>query len=100
MFELIGVLALGALVYGTYASARRFVRERLRFVDAVQKRVAPWVAGGVTTLLLLPIVGLLPFVGLGTAVLLGIGVGMGVARGAADVRRRDGGAGWTPLPRL
>lgn len=100
MFELISVFALGALVYGSFVSARRFVRERLRFVDAAQRRSAPWVAGGLTTLVLLPVVALLPVVGAGTALLLGVSVGMGVARGAADVRRRDGGAGWTPLPRL
>jgi len=101
MFELLGVMALGALVYGSYSGARRFVRERLRFVDAVQKRFTPWLAGVATATLLLPVTWLLPFVGLGTAVLLGVGVGVGVARGAADVRRGTGGTGgWTTLPRI
>ena len=101
MFELLGVMALGALVYGSYSATRRFVRDRLRYVDAAQKRFAPWMAGLATATVLLPVTWILPFVGFGTAVLLGAGVGFGVSRGAADVRRRnDGGGGWSALPRL
>jgi hypothetical protein len=29
-----------------HGSTRRFVRNRLRYVDAVQKSIAPWAAGG------------------------------------------------------
>ncbi|HLV25862.1 MAG TPA: hypothetical protein VKZ41_06090 [Gemmatimonadales bacterium] len=101
MFELIGLMALGALVYGGYSATRRFVRDRLRYVDAVQKRFTPWLAGVAATTVLLPVTWLLPFVGLGTAMLVGVSVGVGVARGAADVRKRNGGGdGWTALPRI
>lgn len=101
MFELIGLMALGALVYAGYSGARRFVRERLRYVDAVQKRFVPLLAGTATATVIMPVTWILPFVGFGTAVLMGLGVGVGVARGAADVRRHDdGGSGWTALPRI
>ncbi|HEX9581182.1 MAG TPA: hypothetical protein VF970_08780, partial [Gemmatimonadales bacterium] len=67
-----------------YLTSRRFVRQRLRFVDAVKKPVAPVVAGAVAALVAAPVVALLPVVGVGTAVAFGVGIGAGVARGARD----------------
>lgn len=81
--------ALAALV-GGHVGARRFVRERLRFVDAAQKRRAPWIAGGLAICAAAPVVWLLPFVGAGTALLFGLGIGSGVALGARDIRRGTG----------
>ena len=69
-----------------YAQARNFVTRRLRYVDAVQPALAPFVAGIVVAVVLLPIVALLPLVGVGTAVSVGLAVGAGVAAGARDVR--------------
>ncbi|MCH7491535.1 MAG: hypothetical protein IID05_12680, partial [Gemmatimonadetes bacterium] len=47
MIELI--LAAGVAGYG-YFKSRKFVRERLRFVESVQKPAAPVVVGVATTL--------------------------------------------------
>lgn len=90
MIELIGLaITFGATVLG-HVGARRFVRERLRFVDAVQRRGAPWIAGGAALLIAAPIAWMLPVVGITSAVLFGAAVGTGVAYGARDVRRGTG----------
>lgn len=90
MFELIGLLATGAASVGGFFQSRRFVQHRLRYVDAVQRSAAPWVAGGVAAAAAVPVVAVLPLVGAGTAVLFGVGVGAGVASGARALRRRIG----------
>jgi hypothetical protein len=87
---LVLALTLVATV-AAYAVSRRFVRERLRFVTAVQRRSAPVIAGGGALALAALLAALLPVVGLGTAISLGAAVGMGVAAGARDIRR---GAYW------
>ena len=84
-FMLTVLIALTAGFIG-YAQSRRFVASRLRYVDAAQNRLLPFIAGLGATLLALPIVFLLPIVGAGTAAILGLGVGTGVAVGAKDVR--------------
>ncbi len=76
-------VALAVVLYG---STRRFVRDRLRYVDYAHKSIAPWIAGIAAFLigaLLMP----LPLVGIGTAVAAGVAVGSGVAAGARDIRR-------------
>ena len=92
MFVLIkvGVVLAAALAYVT---ARRFVGDRLRFVDAVQRRRAPWIAGLGAGLIALPVAWLLPFVGAGSALLFGLAVGTGVAHGGRDIRRISGSVG-------
>ena len=70
-----------------HGSTRRFVRTRLRYVDAVQKSLAPWLAGGAAFLVGSAAVGLLPIVGLGTALTAAFAVGSGVAAGARDIRQ-------------
>jgi hypothetical protein len=82
-------IAFGVALIGFIVS-RRFVENRLRYVDAVQNPFAAFLAGGVATLIALPIVAILPFVGLGTAILFGVGVFTGVASGAREIRRRIG----------
>lgn len=77
--------ALGAVGAG-YVHVRRFVRERLRFVDGVQRRSTPYAVGAVAGLAALPLVWVLPAVGGGMAILFGAAVGLGVSRGARDVR--------------
>lgn len=90
MIEYIALAAtIGATVAG-HVGARRFVRERLRFVDAVQRRRAPWIAGAAALLLAVPFAWALPLVGFGSALLFGAAVGTGVAYGARDVRRGTG----------
>ena len=74
-----------------FAPSRRFVRERLRFVNAVQRRSAPLVAGAGALALGALLALVLPFVGIGTAVSLAAAVALGVSAGARDIRR---GAYW------
>ena len=85
MVELI--LAIGVAGFG-YVKSRKFVRERLRFVDAVHKPAAPVIAGVGTALAIGAVVSL-PFVPFGAAmaVITGVGIGAGVSRGAKDSKR-------------
>lgn len=84
------IAAISAVVL--HSGARRFVRDRLRYVDAVQKGLAPWVAGVATFVVASLIVGLLPIVGIGTAITAAVAVGSGVAAGARDIKK-----GHTPI---
>jgi hypothetical protein len=86
MWELIGLGMTGAAAVTGYVSSRSFVRNRLRFVDAVHSRITPWIAGLGAAVVAAPVVWLLPLVGTGTALLFGASVGVGVARGAKDAR--------------
>lgn len=92
LFSLVGLGAVSAVTVGGYLKARQFVRQRLRFVDAVQKPSAPVVAGVGTALVVgavaaLPIITWIPFLGFWTGIIAGIGVGAGVAHGARDIHR-------------
>lgn len=89
---MIELLILGAAVGGIgagYVKVRRFVRERLKFVDQVQRPVAAIAAGAVATLAAAPVVWLLPVVGAGTAIVFGAGMGLAVSHGARDVRKQQ-----------
>lgn len=87
MLGLIGLSVTIAAVIIGYMNSRRFVRTRLRYVDAVQRWTAPLLAGLGAALVATPVAWLLPLVGSGTAVLFGLAVGTGVAHGARDVKR-------------
>jgi hypothetical protein len=71
-----------------FVVSQRFVEKRLRYVDAVQRPYAPFVAGGAAALIALPVVALLPVVTTFTALLVGAGVFAGVSTGAREIRRR------------
>lgn len=91
MFETIAVLMTAGIagagaVFG-YFKSRRFVRERLRFVDAAQSRAAVFIAAGATLLLLTPVAWALPFVDAGSVLLVTLGIGAGVNAGRKDIRR-------------
>lgn len=88
MLELIALVVAGVAGVGGYMKSRSFTRERLRFVDVAQSKVAPVVAGGVAALAAAPVVWILPVVGAGTAVLFGVGVGAGVRRGAREIHQQ------------
>ena len=88
MFGLITFAAATAATVAGYVQSRIFVRNKLRFVDAVQSVAAPLIAGVGAAIVAAPVVALLPLVGAGTAILFGLGVGTGVAAGARDIRRR------------
>ncbi len=90
---MIELLILGAAVGGIgagYVKVRRFVRKRLRFVEAVQGRAAPVAVGAVAALAAAPVVWLLPVVGGGTALVFGAGMGLAVRHGARDARKENG----------
>jgi hypothetical protein len=61
----LGIAALLAVT--VHSATRRFVRDRLRYVDAVRKGLAPWLAGGAALLVAAPVMAVLPIVGAGTA---------------------------------
>lgn len=85
---LIGFIAAWAAAFFGYAKAREFVRNRLRYVDAVQRTSAPWKAGLIAGLVTTPVAWALPIVSGAAAVLFGTAVGFGVAAGRRDLRRR------------
>ena len=85
MLQLMLTIAAGL---GGYLISRNFVRNRLRFVDAVHRAWFPLVAGLAGFLLVWPLA-LLPLVSAGPAVIFGLGVGLGTATGARIVRRAD-----------
>lgn len=90
MFFILGMVITFVVTLAGFVLSQRFVENRLRYVDAVQRPYAPLVAGAVAALIAWPIVGLLPLVGLGTALLFGVSVFAGVASGAREIRRRIG----------
>src|SRR2546425_753586 len=51
---IIGLLVGAAALGGGFVFTRGFVRRRLRYVDAIQKPAAPWIAGAVATAVALP----------------------------------------------
>ncbi len=75
---IIATLIAAAAGIGGYVSSKDFTKRKLRFVDAVHTRPAPWIAAGAAALIAAPIVWVLPVVGAGTAIVLGAGVGLGV----------------------
>jgi hypothetical protein len=92
-----GLIVLGvtlAISWLSYGTARRFVRERLRYVEGALRPGAAIIAGIVAAIVAAPVVGLLhvvPIVGSlvtgGTALVFGLSVGLGVRSGAQDVKR-------------
>ncbi len=87
MFGIITLaIALGASWFG-YGAARRFVRDRLRYVEGALSPGAAVIAGLGAAVILSPLAWLLPLVTGGTAIAFGLGVGLGTRAGASDVRR-------------
>jgi paraquat-inducible protein B len=86
MLLMLSLLIALAVAFFGFRAARRFVRDRLRFVEAAQRASAPWIAGLVALLVGLLVVAPLPWVGAGTAITFALAIGGGVAAGARDVR--------------
>lgn len=94
MFHTLGslltlLLAGGAGILG-YWKARQFTMNKLRYVDAIHKALAPVLAGLLAVVVATPVAWLVPFITGFTVFLFGSGVALGVAAGARDVRRRIG----------
>lgn len=86
MWDLLAFAATVAAAAFGYITARRFVRDKLKFVDAAQTIKAPIIAGLGAWAIATPLTWVLPLVGAGTAVLFGISVALGVRSGAKDIR--------------
>ena len=86
LFIILSFLLTLGIVTVTYAQTRRFVTRRLRYVDAVQNALAPFIAGIAAAVVALPLVAIIPLVGIGTALSFGFAVGAGVAAGAREAR--------------
>jgi len=90
MFEFVGamlwIIITGIASIGGFVAMKRFVRERLRFVDGVQKPGVPLIAGIAAGLVALPL-SIFPVVNMGTAFLFGIGIGTGVAAGRRELKK-------------
>lgn len=79
------IIATVSAIFG-FSVAKRFVRDRLRYVDGAHKPVTPVLAGIGAYLLALLITGILPVVGIGTAIAFAISVAAGVAAGSREVK--------------
>ena len=84
-------ISLAVTSFG-FAVARRYVRDRLKFVDAIHTMKAPILAGLVGWAVFMPLT-MLPLIGVGTAIVFGLSVGLGVRAGAKDIKfgRLSGG---------
>jgi hypothetical protein len=87
LIQIIAILISFALVTVAFNGVRRFVRQRLRFVDAAHRKLAPWIAGVGAAVVTAPVVALVPLLGTGFAISLGLAVGLGVHAGSRDVQR-------------
>ena len=85
---MIGFLIAWIAAFVGFSKARGFVKNRLRYVDGVHKRSAPWKAGLIAAVVTTPIALILPFISGASAMLFGASIGLGVAAGRRDLRRR------------
>jgi hypothetical protein len=88
MITLLGFAVAWSAAYVGYKKSRSFVRERLRYVDGVQKAMIPLKIGMIATVATMPIAWIVPVVSSGAAILFGTAVGFGVAAGRKDIRER------------
>jgi len=93
MWGLLALAATLAVSWISYGAARRFVRERLRYVESALKPTAAVIAGVLALVVAWPVIGLIHWiplvgslVGGGTALAFGLSVGLGVNAGARDVK--------------
>jgi len=86
VLDFIAFAATLAATAFAYVTARRFVRDKLRYVDGAQTIRGALIAGLIAWGVAMPITWMLPLVGGGTAVLFGLGVAFGVRAGARDIR--------------
>jgi hypothetical protein len=84
MFGLIAAGIAGAsAVYG-HVKSRKFVGQRLRYTNLVEKPLLGLWAGVAAMVVAAPVVAILPIVGAGTAMAIGAGIGTGVSLGVKD----------------
>lgn len=92
LFSLIGLaVTVGGMLVG-FSLAREYVRNRLRYVDAVRNPIIPWVVAFAAAIVLMPVVAVLHIVHLatiGTAILIGGSTGFGTASGVKALKRGE-----------
>jgi hypothetical protein len=86
LLSLIVSAAAGLFMFGL---AREFVRNKLRFVDAVKSPIAPWIAGFGVLMVMSPIAAILPIVTGFTAAIAGLATGLGTASGVKALKRGE-----------
>lgn len=86
MWDLLQLAVVVGAGFLGYVAARRFVRGRLRFVDAVYSPVAPFLAAMLAALVAWPLA-ILPLITTTASALFAIGVGLGTSSGVRDLRR-------------
>ena len=84
---MLGILLTLGVVWFGYGTARRFVRERLRYVDSALTPGAAIIAAVGATAIAWPVFYILPIVTTGTAIVFGLSVGIGARAGATDVKQ-------------
>jgi hypothetical protein len=91
-WTLVSIAISLAVTTAGFAVARRYVRDRLKFVDTIHTMKAPILAGLVGWAVFMPLT-MLPLIGVGTAIVFGLAVGLGVRAGAKDIKigRLSGG---------
>jgi hypothetical protein len=91
-WTLVSIAISLAVTTAGFAVARRYVRDRLKFVDAVHTMKAPIIAGLVGWAIFMPLT-MFPLIYVGTAIVFGLSVGLGVRAGAKDIKigRLSGG---------
>jgi hypothetical protein len=91
-WTLVSIAISLAVTTAGFAVARRYVRDRLKFVDAIHTMKAPIIAGLVGWAIFMPLT-MFPLIGVGTAIVFGLSVGLGVRAGAKDIKigRLSGG---------
>lgn len=89
VFSLIGFLVTAAAALFAFGLARQYVRNRLRYVDAVRHPLAPWITALIVTIVLIPVVLILPLVGTGSALLVGGAAGLGTSSGVKALKRGE-----------
>ncbi|MEO5589891.1 MAG: hypothetical protein ABIS03_09915 [Gemmatimonadaceae bacterium] len=86
IFSTIALIAAVISAIVGYTATKKFVRDRLRFVDGAHKATTPLIAGIGAYLVAMIAVGLLPIVGLGTAITFAVSVALGAAAGSREVK--------------
>lgn len=86
MFFILNAAFLAVVAIVGFSIARRFVIQRMRFVDAIQAPLAPVLAGIGAAIVAWPLA-ILPIITTGTAAIFGISAGLGTASGRKALRR-------------
>lgn len=89
IWNLVTLVVAAGVGIASFGLAREYVRQRLRFVDAVRHPLAPWIAGGVVLMIASPIAVFLPFVTGFTALVAGAATGLGTASGVKALKRGE-----------